>query len=128
MLFTGSKDKTMDDMINDRLLRQHGVEPLGSCITHEDIDVTTSKNDFFGGNQHYSPFLVPPRLSPESSHPMDDKIRQDELEKIAYLEKQEKQVAQKINESLAKSQEFLNKTPRNPNDRFSKVSKMYVEA
>ena len=73
MLFTGSKDKSMDDMINDRWLRQNGVEPLGSRITHEDIDGTTSENNFFEGNQHHSPFLALPGLSPKSSHPMDDK-------------------------------------------------------
>ena len=58
---------------------------------------------------------------------MDDKIRQDELEKITHLEKQENQVAKKINEILARSQEFLNKTSRTPNGQFSKVS-MYMEA
>ena len=122
----------MDDIISDRLLRQHGVEPLGPCINHKDIYGTTSANDFdrdlHGGNQHYSPFLTPPRFSPKNFHPMDDKIRQDELERIAYLEKQEKQVAQKINEILARSQEFLNKTPRTPNGWFSKVCKMWMEA
>ena len=126
MLFTGSKDKSMDDMINDILLRQHEVEPLGSDITHENFDGTTSTNDFFEGNQHYSPFLAPLGLSPKSSHPMDDKIREDELEKIAYMKKKEKQVAQKINEILARSQEFLNKTPRTPNGQFTKVS-IYTE-
>ena len=50
MLFTGSKDKNMDGMINERLLRKHGVEPLGSHIIQEDIDGRTSKNDCFGGN------------------------------------------------------------------------------
>ena len=43
------------------------------------------------------------------------------------MEKQEKKVAQKINECLARSQEFLNKTPRIPNGYFSKTS-MYTKA
>ena len=79
MLFTGNKDKSMNDMMNDRLLRQHRVEPLGARINHEDIYGTTLANDFdrdlHGGNQDYSPFLTP-RLSPKSFHPMDDQNRQ----------------------------------------------------
>ena len=89
MLFTGNKDKSMDDMMNDRLLRKHGVKPLGPYRTHEYIFGTTLENDFdrdlHGRNQHSSIFHTPPRLSPESFKPMDDKIRQDELEKISYL-------------------------------------------
>ena len=102
ILFTGNKDKSMDDIMNDRLLRKLRVEPLRPHKT--------------------------PRLSPKSFHPMDDKIKQDELEKITYLEKQEKKVAQKINESLAKSQEFLIENPRTPHGWLSKVSKIYMEA
>ena len=64
---------------------------MGPHRTYEDIYGTTSTNDFdrdlHGGNQHYSPFLTPPRLSPKYFHPMDDKIKKDELEKIAYLKK-----------------------------------------
>ena len=43
-------------MMNDRLLRKHGVEPLGPYKTLEDIYGTTLENDFdkylHGGNQH----------------------------------------------------------------------------
>ena len=100
----------MDDMMNDRLLRKHGVESLEPYKTHEDIYGTTSSNDFdrdlHGGNQHYSPFITPPRFSPRSFHPMDDKARQVELDRMSYLEKKEKKASQQIDESLAKSAQF----------------------
>ena len=91
MLFTRNKEKSTYAMITNRLLWECGVEKLRPWRNHKDIYGTTLANisdrDLHGGNQHYSPFLTLARLSPKPFHPMDDKIRQDELGKIAYLEK-----------------------------------------
>ena len=54
--------------------------------------------DLNRGNLHYSSFLTPPRFSPRSFHPLDDNDGKVELKRLAYLEKNEKQASQQIDE------------------------------